>query len=132
MVTFEQPLATSRFQAADRIRESGLVAVRISRGAPRWKLRYELAGAIKSLAPSKDLYAKRGSPEFEAEFIQQLDALGTELLSEEFRTISDGHGGAGLVLLCFEDLDELGEGSCHRRMFARWWAARTGRSIPEL
>jgi hypothetical protein len=132
MVTFEHPLATSRFQAADRILESGLVAVRISRGAPRWKLRYELAGAIKSLAPSKDLYAKRGSPEFEAEFIQQLDALGTELLSDEFRTISDGHGGAGLVLLCFEDLDELGEGSCHRRMFARWWEARTGRSIPEL
>lgn len=132
MVSFDQPLATSRFQAADRILESGLVAVRISRGAPRWKLRYELAGAIKSLAPSKDLYARRGLPDFEAEFVQQLDGLSTEPLSEEFRTISDGHGGAGLVLLCFEDIDELGEGSCHRRMFARWWETRTGHLIPEL
>jgi hypothetical protein len=91
-----------------------------------------LAGAVKSLAPSADLYARRGSPGFESDYLEQLDALSVDELSQEFRSISQHHGGAGLVLLCFEDLDELGDGSCHRRVFARWWETRTGRPIPEL
>ncbi|MGD0853829.1 MAG: hypothetical protein ABSA07_10820 [Acidimicrobiales bacterium] len=132
MTTFVDHLATSRFQATDRILDSGLVPVRISRGAPRWKLRYKLAGAVKSLAPSADLYARRGSSAFESDYMHQLDVLRVDDLSQEFRSISEGHGGAGLVFLCFEDLDVLGEGSCHRRMFARWWEARTGMPIPEL
>jgi len=46
--------------------------------------------------------------------------------------VSAAHGGRGLVLLCFEDVEALGEGSCHRRMFARWWEARTAQRVDEL
>jgi hypothetical protein len=128
----EVQLSTSRFQAADTIIASGMAPVRISRGAPRWKLRYEVAGVVKLLAPSKDLYDRRGSPEFEFEYIEQLDALTIDLLTSEFHNITGAHRASRLVLLCFEDVGELGEGSCHRRMFARWWESQTGRSVPEL
>jgi hypothetical protein len=125
-------LATSRYQAADLIGASGLVPVRITLGSPRWKLPYALVGSIKALAPTRDLFARRGSTHFESDYVAQLDGHGVEVLSSAVDALSRQHGGRGLVLLCFEDVRVLGESSCHRRMFARWWEARTDQRVPEL
>lgn len=125
-------LTTSRYQERERIGASGMVPVRITLGAPRWKLGYELGGSIKALAPTRALFALRGTGDFEPGYLAQLEGHGVEAIAVEIGTLSADHGGRGLVLLCFEDVHELGEGSCHRRMFAHWWEAKTGRRAPEL
>jgi hypothetical protein len=132
VVTRTVSLSTSRYQAHDLIVSSGLVPVRITIGAPRWKLRYTLGGPIRSIAPSRELFARRGDPAFEGLYIAQLEECGIDAIFKDIQALSHEHGGRGLVLLCFEDIAELGEGSCHRRMFARWWQSKTGQRVNEL
>jgi len=126
------PMATSRYQAHELVVASGLVPVRITLGAPRWRLPYQLGGTIRMLAPTRDLFAQRGDPGFEERYIAQLEKTGVGTLAHAIDEVSEEHGGRGLVLLCFEDVSVHGESSCHRRMFARWWQSKTGQHVGEL
>lgn len=126
-------LATSCYQAAERIAASGLAPVRITLGAPRWKLPYRLAGTVTVLAPTRAIFALKDSAGFEAAYRAHLDQAGTAAVVAELeRVAADNPGTPGLVLLCFEDVERLGDSACHRRMFARWWEEATGQAVPEL
>jgi len=126
------PLATSRYQNSPLILESGFVPTRITLGAPRWKLAYSLGGQIKELAPTRAVFAIEAEDEFDAAYRRQLEECGADVIAGEIRRVSQDHAGRGLVLLCFEDIGKLGEMSCHRRGFARWWEEITGQAVPEL
>jgi hypothetical protein len=110
--------------------DSGLVPVRISRGYPRFRLRYQIAGAAPELMPSREILGLEEEAPFESAFVYQLDASGVDSITERLASFS-GLTETGVVLLCFEDLSKPGVW-CHRRIFARWWERRGGGSVPEL
>ncbi len=112
--------------------EMGL-SIRITRGQPRWRLPYALAGKVLFLAPSAHEWAMKDDP---AGFVEAYQARMDELTPEwiggnlEF-TFPEGR----LVLLCFEQVwgQPLPPAQvCHRRAFAEWWEGRTGEEVPEL
>lgn len=124
-------LATSRYQSSQLIAHSGLAAVRITRGAPRFRLGYGLAGSILELAPGRELLRVTDETAFTSSYREQLDAVGVHALAGRFAGVQEASGATGLVLLCFEDVVGRQE-FCHRRVFADWWAERTGERVPEL
>jgi hypothetical protein len=112
--------------------EMGL-AVRITRGHPRWRLPYVLAGKVNSLAPDATEWALRDDPAaFVAHYQARMDGLTVEGVAAELAgEFPDGR----LVLLCFEDVwgQVLAPALvCHRRAFAEWWQDRIGDMVPEL
>ncbi len=119
---------TSRYQNGEEILRLGLVPIRITMGAPRFKLPYTLAGSIRGLAPSRD--TMYGGGDFTAKYVAQLDEMGVDEIRRQILAITGD--GADPVLLCFEHIEIQGEGSCHRRMFADWWHAQTGENVPEI
>jgi hypothetical protein len=121
-------LATSRYSNHELIIASGMRPIRTSIGFPRFKLKYELAGVIRALMPTRPML-KLPRPEYEALYLGKLDQVGIEELQRQFEELDPD--GKGLVLLCFEDLTKPGEW-CHRRMFATWFEERTGQAVPEL
>lgn len=48
--------------------------------------------------------------------------MGIDHLAKRFAEISIAHDGRGLVLLCYEFVDEI----CHRQVLARWLGQQTG------
>jgi len=125
-------IATSRYQNYLAIEASGLVPVSITRGRPRWKVPYRLHAVIAQLAPSRDVFAIEDEAEFDTAYRAQLDTTGIDVIRDRLEQASESGGNRGLVLLCFEDVGELGEFSCHRRSFARWWQDQCGQDVPEL
>ena len=125
-------LATSRYQNYQAIETCGLSPVCTSRGRPRWKLPYDLHSGLGLLAPSREVFAIENEVEFDAAYRAQLDASGPDVIWERLQQASESGGHRGLVLLCFEDVGVLGEYSCHRRSFARWWQEQCGQEVPEL
>lgn len=108
------------------------IAVRISNGAPRWKLKYPLTHSLKELHPAwADVKAKMPSDQFEERYHAKLTEVGVDVIADRFRAIATAEGDPRLVLLCFEALDKPGA-SCHRTMFARWWERMTGEVVTEL
>ena len=108
--------------------------VRISRGAPRgmavpggephWPV-------VRALFPSPDILHKGLSvEEFADRYCSGLDQTAG-LVDAGLRVIRPDRR---MVLLCFENRRQLAANPlcCHRRVFARWWEARTGREVPEL
>ena len=112
------------------VEQSGLVPVRITVGHPRFRLRYELGGFIRELAPF-GLRSVSDPDEFDQRYIAQLDALGADAIRKLLQAVSDVNGGRDLVLLCFEDLRDPSK-HCHRTTFAEWWHQRTGEQVVEL
>ena len=110
---------------------TALAPVRITLGKPRMRLDYALAGEIRKLAPSGRLFRIEDPVEFRAAYRERLDRLGVDAVRAQLRAIVAAHGGRGAVLLCFEDVRVPGEW-CHRRIFAEWWAERTGQVVAEL
>ncbi|MEV0281791.1 DUF488 family protein [Streptomyces sp. NPDC050610] len=106
------------------------VPVRITLGAPRFKLSYPLKRAVRELAPRREYFSKP-LPEFTAAYRADLDKLGAERIAEELRKITEAEGSHRLVLLCFEDLSDPTQW-CHRRIFASWWKDITGDAVREL
>jgi hypothetical protein len=119
-------IATSRYDAADLIRESGLVPIGITVGAAR--VGYELAGKVGMLAP-QGLGELEGE-QFELAYRQRLDRFGVAAIAGVLRAFAAAHRAPGAVLLCFENV--LAGETCHRRTFAAWWQERTGILVPEL
>lgn len=121
-------IATSRYHARDLILASGLAPVRVTVGAPKFPLGFDLAGASSMLAPHGAFGRDLDDQEFAAVYRQRLDRFGVDAIRSQLQTLAGD--APGVVLLCFEDV-HAGQ-SCHRRVFARWWEERTGEEVPEL
>lgn len=121
-------LWTSRWQNLG-LETSDLLAVGISRGAPRFPVRYRYR-RLMELAPDGWMLGVDDDARFERAYTRKLDKIGADRIGELLRAISDEEGGADLALLCYEDT-HAGQ-VCHRRMFAEWWEARTGQAMEEL
>ncbi|MFE7277238.1 hypothetical protein [Streptomyces sp. NPDC057623] len=106
------------------------VPVRITLGAPRFKLPYSLTHSVRELAPRRD-YLSEPEPAFTTAYRADLDQLGPERIAARLRQITEAERDHRLVLLCFEDLAKPGLW-CHRRMFAAWWKEVTGDEVREL
>ncbi|MET8677019.1 hypothetical protein ABZW18_05320 [Streptomyces sp. NPDC004647] len=106
------------------------VPVRITLGAPRFRLSYQLKHSVRELAPRRE-YFSRPLPEFTTAYRADLDELGARWVAERLRQITEAEGDHRLVLLCFEDLSDPAQW-CHRRIFAAWWKATTGDTVREL
>ncbi|MFJ5307432.1 hypothetical protein [Streptomyces sp. NPDC088350] len=104
--------------------------VRITLGAPRFKLPYTLTHSVRELAPKKAYFGKP-LPEFTAAYRADLDRLGPARIAERLREIVNVELEHRLVLLCFEDLSDSAQW-CHRRVFAAWWQDATGDEVREL
>jgi hypothetical protein len=102
------------------------VAIRISVGHPRWKLPYQVAGAIPGLAPDRAWIGIERA-EYDPLYRAKLDAAGVEKIRAEIRALTDERPA---VLLCFESL--MDGAWCHRRIFADWWQEKTGEIVAEL
>lgn len=120
-------LFTSRYQ---EYQPSQGVPVRITLGAPRFKLPYKLAHSVRELAPRRDYFSKP-LPEFTTAYRADLDRLGAARVAQLLEAIAEEEGDHRLVLLCFEDLTKPAEW-CHRRVFASWWRDVTGDVVREL
>lgn len=121
-------IATARFQNGIAIRQSGLTPVRITRGAPRFRLDYHYAN-LPELAPTRAQW-NLPEAEFDRAYMAMCDQHGVDLLRRRFTEIAGGS--AGVVLLCYEDLRKHGPNGCHRRVFARWWMRTVGEPVDEL
>jgi hypothetical protein len=123
-------IATSRYAARQKVIDSGLAAVRTTVGAPRFRLGYELAGSVSMLAPH-GLRSIEDEAEFEAAYRARLKGFGVGKIRAALEDVARAAGAAGVVLLCFEDLDDPAQ-SCHRTIFAAWWREQTGEEVVEL
>lgn len=107
------------------------VPVAISRGLPRYRLRYQIELRLLYLAPSRDLL--RGDyykSEFERLYCVQLKkTISVDFVADQLHQMQ--YDGRDVVLLCFEDIRIRGNW-CHRRMFAKWWKKQTKKDIKEL
>lgn len=105
-------------------------AVRISVGSPRWKVGYDISGAISELMP-KGIFGKyETKAAFEVEYRKRLECIGVDYI----RKLIAGYEllGKDVVLLCYEDVRKGESDWCHRTIFADWWREKTGEVIPEL
>jgi hypothetical protein len=112
-------LATSRYQAADLIETSGRAAVGITRGYPRFRLRYPVVANLRQLAPTREMLAIGDACTFDKMYQDRLDDCVERANNER------------LLLLCYEDLTKPGL-RCHRRLLSAWWHEKTGEVVPEL
>ena len=119
---------TSRY-ANPELRSGKYTAVRISLGLPRWKLGYEINGAIEELMP-KGIFGIGDYDEFRRRYFDKLDAIGVIRIREKLYQFEKL--GKPVVLLCFEDIRKGSWNWCHRNMFASWWEQNTGEIISEL
>ena len=131
MLTIDTPLtiATSRYSARDLIVASGLAPVRITLGAPKFPLGYQLAGEVPELAPSPRIFRLEWE-RFAPAYLRQLDRVDWLAVEEQLCSIAAAAGSLGCVWLCFENV--LRGEFCHRRLAARHWEAQTGYLVPEL
>ena len=118
-------LFTNRYK--DFRREQG-IPVRITYGAPRYRLQYPLNFQAKLLTPGS-WFLKGTDEEFTRRYYDMLDHNGLDAITEEFNRIIEKTGESNLVLLCFDDVRK---GLCHRTLFAKWFEARTGQKVREL
>lgn len=123
-------IATSRYQAREKIAASGLAPVGTTVGRPRFKLGYELAGMASNLAPHGCLQIEDRA-RFAAAYRGRLNRVGVGPISRLLAGLAQKAAVDGVVLLCFEDLTKPGEW-CHRRVFADWWLEQTGEQVVEL
>lgn len=120
-------LYVSRFSNPE-LRSGKYTAVRISIGAPKWPLGYEVAGEIKDLMPW-GLLNKFSHEEFVPRYRARLDSIGVDRIWDSIKRFEAM--GKPVVLLCYEDVRVPGQ-TCHRTTFAEWWLEQTGEIIEEL
>ncbi len=121
-------LYTSRWQNGE-LGRLPVVAVGISRGVPKFPVRYRYR-RLMELAPDGWMLSIESDERFEKVYVAKLERLRVERISDLLKALSDEVGGKALALLCYEDV-HAGQ-VCHRRMFAQWWQTRTGQEVAEL
>lgn len=119
---------TSRYQNPE-LSNGSYTVVGITRGAPKFPLRYVLAGNIIEIAPPGYLFNEYDRTRFTRPYFANMDRVGVA----KIRSILNQYLvlGKDVVLCCYEDVTKPGEW-CHRLVFAEWWKARTGETIEEL
>ena len=122
-------LYTARYSARG-LDASGLVAVRTSLGAPRFKLPYKIAATLPEAMPERWMLRITDEEAYRQHYLALLERVGWERMRDRLEGISRQHGGRDLALLCFEDLTEPGQW-CHRRMLAAWIEAHAGEPVEE-
>ncbi|MBY8884755.1 DUF488 domain-containing protein [Streptomyces sp. PTM05] len=120
-------LFTNRYQ---EYRTEQGVPVRITVGAPRFKLPYRLTHSVRELAPRRE-YLSHPQPLFTTAYRADLERVGPARIAERLSRIAEAEQEHRLVLLCFEDLADPNLW-CHRRIFAAWWRDVTGDTVREL
>lgn len=105
--------------------------LQISVGAPRWRLPYQIAGAIDELRPFS-LRNIQDKEEYRKKYVALLNDIGVEAISRMLQAWQQNQPDKAIVLCCFEDVRKLGKNWCHRSMFAKWWFQQTGERIEEL
>lgn len=104
--------------------------VAISLGLPKWQTAYEIHERVRCLAPHPRML-DWPEEEYRPAYIDILDGVGVQLVSQLLSDIWERHGRKPLVLLCHENVAKPGQW-CHRRIFAEWWEQQTGQRIEEL
>ena len=125
---------TSRY-SNKAIVTSGLVAVRVTRTPPRWKLPYTTVGFL-DLAPTfamlKAAKLPGGAKVFDDAFEDILERLDPKAIAKKLKDIQMTKPDArGVVLLCYEDVRVPGT-RCHRLQVARWLGEKLGITVAEL
>ncbi len=117
-------LYTSRWSNRD-LGKLDAQMVAISRGVPRWPLRFRCRRLL-DLAPSSEEF---GQPEeeFDKAYLSRMDGMGAHAILDALEVVS---GGKAVVMLCFENV--LKDERCHRRLLAGFLEARAGIEVPEL
>src|ERR1035437_3545314 len=110
-------LATCRYQAADLIEASGRAAVGITRGYPRFKLRYPVLANLRQLAPTREMRHLTDPLLFDQMYRDRLDDLGVDEARRLLNDCAERANNEHLVVLCFEDLTKPGL-RCHRRLLS--------------
>lgn len=119
---------TSRYQNPE-LATGRYTVVGITRGKPKFPLKYELAGNIIEIAPPGYLFNEYDRGRFTPRYFQHMDRQGARKIAhilDQYERL-----GKDVVLCCFEDVRKPNEW-CHRLVFAEWWRSRTGEDIPEL
>ena len=103
------------------------VPVRITLGRPpRW-FPYEHEH-IRQLAPPGWVFRIDDWDVFRRKYRWCLHRQTAPRLQRMFDHLSRKHGGARLVLLCWE----ADPADCHRGLFSAWWFEQTGQAVPEI
>lgn len=105
--------------------------VGITRGAPKFRLDYNLAGNIIEIAPPGYLFNEYDRGRFTPAYFKHMDRTGARRIAQILRRYEQIAPEKDVVLCCYEDVRIPGEW-CHRLVFAEWWYARTGEQIGEL
>lgn len=121
---------TSRYSNPE-LKTGNYTVVGITRGAPKFKLGYTLAGNIFEIAPPGYLFNEYNRERFTGPYFRHMDKVGVALIKRIFAAYELKAQGKPLVLCCYEDVRKPNEW-CHRLVFAEWWKARTGETIEEL
>ena len=103
--------------------------LRISAGNPRYPLPYAIRDKAAILAPPYRILKIADQEEYRRLYFEQLDKYGVQKIYSVLKSLAEP--GKEIVLLCFEDICKPGQW-CHRRMFAEWWEAKTGKAVEEL
>jgi hypothetical protein len=106
-----------------------MVAVRITLGAPRFKLRYPIAASLRELAPDRSWF-HAPAQEFRAAYLAKLEAAGYDAILSRLRELHDT-AGRPVILLCYEDLRKP-DLECHRTQLTRWLRSKGFPPVPEL
>ena len=93
------------------------VPVRITFGAPRYRLPYRLEYKCSLLTPGR-WFLQGTDEEFTRRYMGMLDGYGVERVRQALQQVCDSAGCGRLVFLCFDDVRKQ---LCHRMLFARWW-----------
>lgn len=126
-----EKIYTSRY-ANSRLKSDDVIKVGITRGLPKFGLKYQLAKNIIEFAPSYKIFHLTSKEDFSRAYKLQLDTLGREKAMELLKEA--GYGGEKpLVLLCYEDLtcDDPKKNWCHRTYLAEWLRDKLGIEVEE-
>lgn len=124
-------LYTSRYSNSG-LKSQEIIKVGITRGLPRFPLKYELAKNIIEFAPSYGIFNIKSKEKFAEAYKAQLDKLGADRAMELL--VGAGYGGEkDVVLLCYEDLtcDNPNKNWCHRTYLAEWLKDNLGIEVEE-
>jgi hypothetical protein len=112
------------------VARTGFLPIRVTLGAPKAKLRFELADTIMELAPDGRTF-KMPYEQFREEYIKKVERKGIDWVLARLKQVSDRNEGKDVVLLCYENVEKPGEW-CHRRILADWITAQTGEEVLDI
>lgn len=124
----------SRYNNRKAIQKHNLIPVSITVGKPRWNLGYEIADEIFLFEPSDSLFHTdvltiKDRDEMKTRLFERLKGREKDV-SDILERISKEHGNRDIVLLCYEDVREIGEW-CHRQVIGEWLELQ-GHKVTEL